>query len=444
MSILLLLISTLSLTVYLYGIWLWYLWILPLIFLIGIFFYYSENKVLETGNNHFFQKNSLMLVWILILAWLLWTLITLGVDIWSTRRIIIIINFLLRIWSYFFDYEDWQKIFQWGLYFTLISFLWYTAFKSDSVESFMKIFSNISLLTTVMLWTIPIIISVKKKPESSLYYKLTLSWLISLILVIINTLPNHYISIIISLWILIGLLRFIYRNNSKEIARISDPEEVSIRRILAWERVSNQKKTKSKKWNEMLENLVRNIPDFFKIWIEMINIGLLIFFVSQYISWLASSEYINQIFYRSIFILIIANILLLKKIKYNSLIQNLIFFIIINFAIYISLFSIFKWNIWDIVIRWVLRNVLSTLSMFYIHKINFFYKTINKLDYYYRIICVVVWMIVNLVLLIKTKIPWELIFFLFLLYLWIQGMILFYVIKFLNNLEFQKEENNLI
>lgn len=444
MSIILLITATLSLILYLYGIWLRYLWILPIILFIGTFFYYSANKSIDLKEDSFRQKNSLLIVRMIIVGWLLGTLITLWIDINSTRRILITTNFLFWIGSYFFDYEDGKEIFQWWLYLTLLSFLVYLSFMSGSINNFIKITSNISILTTIMLWTIPIIIWIRNKSEKSLYYKIALSGLISAILVIINLNLNPYISIVISLWIITSILVFIQRNSNHKATVISNDEEISVRRILAWERISNHKKKIEKNNNTKIAEFLKDTPMFFKVWLEILNISILGYFITQFIWWINNASLINQIFYRSIFILIITNILILKKIKYNSLIQNFIFFIIINFSIYISLFSIFKDNMWEIVTRWIMRNVLSTLCMFYIHKIKFFSKTINKLDYYYRIICAIIWMIVNLVLLIKTSLPWELIFFLFLLYLGIQGMILFYVIKFISHLEFQKEENNLI
>lgn len=444
MSIILLITAAISLIIYLYGIWLRYLWILPIILFIGIFFYYSASKNINLKEDSFLQKNSLLVVRMIIVGWLLGTLITLWVDINSTRWILIITNFLLWVGSYFFDYEDGKAIFQWWLYFTLASLLIYLAFSASSINSFIKITSNISILTTIILWVIPIVIGIKNKSEKTLYYKTALSGLISLILIIINLNLNPYISIIISLWIITSILIFIQKNINHKPILTTNNEEISVRRILAWERISNQKKHIKKNNNAKIVEFLQDTPMFFKIWLEILNISILWYFITQFIWWINNAELINQIFYRSIFILIITNILMLKKISYNSLIQNFIFFIIINFSIYISLFSIFKNNIWEIVTRWIMRNVLSTLCMFYIHKVSFFSKTINKLDYYYRIICAIIWMIINLILLIKTSLPWELIFFLFLLYLGIQWMILFYVIKFISKLEFQKEENNLI
>lgn len=446
MSIIIFLITTSALTAYLYGIWLRYLAILPIVLLIWIFFYYYNKQLIQIKEDNFFQKNNLLIVRLLILGWLIWTLITVGVDINSSRRIIVIVNFLLRIWSYFLDYEDWKTIFQYWLYISILSFLWYSAIRSDWIDNFLKICLNLSILTSIMIWSIPIIISTKDKAETSIYYKLLLSVLISISFLILNFIKNPHIAIIINLAILTITLYSIYHFWWRFVDKpIINKEEISLRRILAGERISTQKLKTKKTWNDKINALIQNIPNFNKIWIEMLNIFLLIIFILRYINSVSIAEiYTNQIVYRITICLVISNILLLKKIKYNSIIQNLILFIVINFSIYFSLFSIFKWEIWNIIIGWIIWNIISSLFMFYAHNINFISKIINKIDYSYRTICIVLWMIVNLILLVRTNLPWELIFFLFLLYLGVQSMILFYVTKFIGKLELNDKENSMI
>lgn len=446
MSIIIFLITSSALTLYLYSIWLRYLAILPIVFLIWIFLYYYNKQLIQLKEDNFLQKYNLLIVRLLILWWLLWTLITVGVDINSSRWIIIVANFLLRIWSYFFDYEDWKEIFQYWLYISILSFLWYSAIKSDWMDSFLKICLNLSVLTSIMIWSMPIIISTKDKSDSWIYYKLLLSALISISFIILNFIKNPHIAIITNLAILGITLYVIYHYWSRKTDKpIINNEEVSLRRILAWERVSQQKVKIKKTWNHKLSQLLQNIPNFNKVWIELLNIFLLAIFILQYINSTSITEiYTKQVIYRITVCLVILNIILLKKIKYNSIIQNLILFIVVNFSIYFSLFSIFKENIWNIIIWWIIRNIVSSLLMFYVHNIKFIAKIMNKIDYSYRIVCVILGMIINLVLLIKTNLPGELIFFLFLLYLGIQSMILFYVIKFTGKIEFSDPESLII
>jgi len=60
---------------------------------------------------------------------------------------------------------------------------------------------------------------------------------------------------------------------------------------------------------------------------------------------------LNQFLYRIIIAFFIGNVLILKKINYNSIFQNLAVFLVINFAIYLSLFSYFDGNFSSIALR---------------------------------------------------------------------------------------------
>lgn len=61
-------------------------------------------------------------------------------------------------------------------------------------------------------------------------------------------------------------------------------------------------------------------------------------------------------------------------------------------------------------------------------------KIFTKIDYSYWIVSCVAAMVVNVILLIKTQLPGELIFFLVLVYLGLQSMIVFYAAKYLSKI----------
>jgi uncharacterized membrane protein len=62
-------------------------------------------------------------------------------------------------------------------------------------------------------------------------------------------------------------------------------------------------------------------------------------------------------------------------------------------------------------------------------------KIFSKTDYIYRIVASIGAMIVNVVLLIKTDLPGQLIFFLVLVYLGLQSMVLFYATRYLSKIQ---------
>jgi hypothetical protein len=72
--------------------------------------------------------------------------------------------------------------------------------------------------------------------------------------------------------------------------------------------------------------------------------------------------------------------------------------------------------------------------IFYAHKVPMLAKLFTKTDYMNWIVASVGAMIVNVVLLINTEMPGELIFFLVLVYLGIQSMIIYYAAKYLSRI----------
>jgi uncharacterized membrane protein YhaH (DUF805 family) len=64
-------------------------------------------------------------------------------------------------------------------------------------------------------------------------------------------------------------------------------------------------------------------------------------------------------------------------------------------------------------------------------------KIFTKTDYWYWIVSCVAAMVVNVILLIKTQLPGELIFFLVLVYLGLQSMIVFYAAKYLSKISIE-------
>jgi len=64
-------------------------------------------------------------------------------------------------------------------------------------------------------------------------------------------------------------------------------------------------------------------------------------------------------------------------------------------------------------------------------------KIFNKTDYIYWIISCIAAMLVNVVILMYTDLPGELIFFLVLVYVGLQSMIIYYAARYLGNIELE-------
>jgi len=82
-----------------------------------------------------------------------------------------------------------------------------------------------------------------------------------------------------------------------------------------------------------------------------------------------------------------------------------------------------------------MRNVFSAGMIFYVHQVPMLAKIINKTDYIYWIVASVCAMIVNILLLTQTTLPGQLIFFLVLVYIGIQSMILYYAARYTGKID---------
>jgi hypothetical protein len=87
----------------------------------------------------------------------------------------------------------------------------------------------------------------------------------------------------------------------------------------------------------------------------------------------------------------------------------------------------------SIVSRWIFRNIFSTAMIFYAHQVPMLAKIFSKTDYMYRIVASIWAMIVNVILFMRTELPGELIFFLVLVYVGIQSMVMYYAARYLSN-----------
>jgi hypothetical protein len=167
--------------------------------------------------------------------------------------------------------------------------------------------------------------------------------------------------------------------------------------------------------------------------LEFFNIGLLAILIFYYVVHISTFGWVDQIFYWLIIALFVGNVLMLKKAWFTSIIQNLFVFLVIYFALYVSLFSYFNGNFGSVVLRGILWNLISNVLLFYSPR--FLPNVFKKIDYSYWMVAMLISLVINVLLLLKSWWSGELVFFLVLLYLGVQGMLLFYGMKFVTALE---------
>ena len=279
------------------------------------------------------------------------------------------------------------------------------------------------------------IVGLQEEVEKYMRYKLGVLSLGTLFLLVIDQIKNVYLALTIDSLILTGIYYLIYQVFQFKPQTAEKKKDVSLRRVLAGERITgNKTHHNNSKTMERLHGFFVVMPSRTKQLLELFNVVLIAILIIYYITHVGNFATVNHLLYRAVIATFIVNVFLLKKVWYNSIIQNLFVFLVINFAIYVSLFSYFSGDVGAVVSRWIIRNIASSLMIFYAHKVPMLAKIFSKTDYIYRIVASVGAMIVNVVLLINTELPGELIFFLVLVYLGLQSMILFYAARYLSKI----------
>ncbi len=433
MALILWTISIATFMAYFYAIWLWYVGLVPLLVFLIALVYYISGISFKSKSKDIIQKYGLFFAWIIVLAWLFWVLKFLGIDTIQSWLFLIWLNVLVRVWSYLFRYNDGKTIAQVWYYLSALSLLVYI-WIWNWFEIFFISFGMIWALSLAIISFIVFIIGIYHHTEKYISYTLFILLIWSIGLSLHHKITNIYIFLLVAVTALGLLYTYLHHILAHKPPTDSQKKEISVRRILSWERVLKEI-SHSTILSNKIYNFVSDIPlavQYFLEWSNMIIIILLIYLYFQ--NALTLQWGIDQIFYRLITAGFIINVLLLKKINYTSVVQRLLTFVVINFAIYISLFSAFQSDISKIVFLWIIRNIFCAMSVFHIHKTKI-WLYLKKIDYLFWIFTTILALVVNVILLVRTEITGQLLFPIILLYVWIQSMILYYSIKYVNKIQ---------
>lgn len=436
MALLLLSIVIIGFVLFFYGIGLWFFALIPLIF-IGMFFgYYGATQTIKVAGWELLKRYALYFARVIILAWLTGVFNFFGLDLTVSALGLLSINLLLRIVSVLVDYQDGKAVFQLWFYLSMILLL-IIALAFWGWITFFNVFSMLWVLHLGIVAFMVFVVGLHKGVEKYLRYTLGILSLGTIFLTVFDQIKNVYLALTINSLILTVLFYLITK--VFQLVPVSDTKkkEVSIRRILAGERITVVKKQFRSPLIDRLYRFLETMPNMTKQILELFNVILIFVLIVYYITHIGQFVDINHLRYRITIISFVVNVLLLKKVGYNSIIQNLFVFLVVNFAIYVSLFSYFKGDAGAVVSWWIIRNIVSSSMIFYAHKVPMLAKIFGKTDYIYWIISCVAAMIINVVLLLYTQLAGELIFFLVLVYVGLQSMIIFYAAKYLSKISIE-------
>ncbi|PJA48676.1 MAG: hypothetical protein CO170_02030, partial [candidate division SR1 bacterium CG_4_9_14_3_um_filter_40_9] len=325
MSLFLLSLGLISFILYFYGIGLRYLGFLPIIFLASFISYHGMANTIRMKSSEILGRYSLYVARIIILVGFVGVLNFFGMELIKISLTLVGVNLFLWIGSYLVDYKDGKSVFTLGYYLSLIFLLMIGAVFSDS-KGFFLIFKYLWIFNLAIIAFMTFIVGLFKEVEKYMLYKTFILGIGAIILVIIDQVSNIYIALAMSTVFLTAIFSRIFKIlQHRPIPKDFSPTllgkkaNISIRRILAGERITQPKKYFNSATAGQIYEFTSNMPALSKQALEFINIILMATVIINYLLHRQGFTTLNQFLYRIIIAFFIGNVLILKKINYNSI-----------------------------------------------------------------------------------------------------------------------------
>ena len=407
---------------------LWYFWIFPLLFLVMFFSQSFVDMRMSLQWTDFLKKYGLYCFSLLAFFWLLWVL----EYFWLTHEMSFL-SLLMLAWvawylSYFIDYEDWKNLFFHGFLFILILLLW-----NSYIESWLSWFSNmlwfVIWLAIIWCWWLWFVVwSFKDVDRKYLYYfyYFILLWILDVIFIHVKyPLYALDIDLVVYLFVMLFLSYALSHYVDKPVIQ---KREISLRRVLAWEKIlANRKEENKIPFIKTLSDFVHFTPDLVKYLLEFLNVALLIGVLLAYLIPLFQWKFLPQTRYWWGIVLFLINSFFLKKYWIFTVVSRFAVGIVVNFSLYVSLLT-FGDKITDMLPWLIAWNILCWIVIFYT-KLPAVRAYIKQSDIVFWLITCLVAMLLNIVLLLRRDISWQMAFSLIFLYLGVRWWISYYVIR---------------
>jgi hypothetical protein len=256
---------------------LWYFWIFPLLFLVMFFSQSFVDMRMSLQWTDFLKKYGLYCFSLLAFFWLLWILEYFWLSHEMSFFVLLMFAWIAWYLSYFIDYEDWKSLFFHGFLFILILLLWnsYIDWWSSSFSAMLWFILWIAIVWTWWLWFL--VWNFKDVDRKYLYYFYYFILLGILDVIFINVKFHLYafdIDLAVYLWVMVLLAYALSHYVDKPAIQ---KREISLRRILAWEKILSHKKDEDKiPFMRTVSEFVRNTPELVKYLLEYLNVVLLV------------------------------------------------------------------------------------------------------------------------------------------------------------------------
>lgn len=132
--------------------------------------------------------------------------------------------------------------------------------------------------------------------------------------VVFDQIKNVYLALSVNSLILTGLYYLIAKVFALTPPSDEKKKEISVRRILAGERITAVKKQFTSPLMQRIHQFVAQMPDATKRILELFNIILVCILIVRYSTHIASFADASHLFYRITIIAFVTNVFLLKKV----------------------------------------------------------------------------------------------------------------------------------
>ena len=158
------------------------------------------------------------------------------------------------------------------------------------------------------------IVGLHQDVEKYMRYKLGILSIGTIFLFVFDQIKNMYLALAINSLILTGMYYLVYKVFQFTPTSADKKKDISVRRVLAGERMTAPKKYFTSKTVEALYNFLTTMPGWTKQILELFNVILIVILIVYYVTHLGSFAAVNHLLYRVAIATFIVNVLLLKKV----------------------------------------------------------------------------------------------------------------------------------
>lgn len=414
-----------------------YFALFPLFFLVFFFSQGFYDFKINLPENEIREKYWLYLLALLVMLGLFWIFVFIGFSNAGAFWTLLFLSSIARGVSYVLNYTDGKHLFKYGQ--ILLAFL-ILANHTISVGTFWllnqfgRVILELLLSFTIIYHGVWPYFPVEKDQ----YYGQLLLILICSIRGVFAIQDNTMygftfglINVLLALLLLSYALSYTFKTPSTK-------REISLRRVLVWEKILQKEKPDPFQWRKDFIRDLKESPHFLHSSIEYLNLFLLLGVIVSYLLPLFWGNPFPQLRYRTGIVLFAFNAFFLKKTQAFSTATRFAFSLVINFSLYISILLLGQQNqTWSsglqtAVPRLISRNMLCGLSILYANHAPLT-NYLKKSDLIFRLFSSLMAMLLNIYLLALLPYNGQFIFSLIILYLGIQWTISYYAYQVIKN-----------